>query len=477
MGKSPARSCSVCAALALTLALCLAASRAFAFETSFWVWQRAEPLSDAERAELLSQNVRTLFWHVGEMENRAGEWRWKTPPLTPQPSTPGLRVVPVIRLSSFVPAPFAEPALAGLLGKIRAAAAGGAAQLDMDCPDRLLGDYADALKKIHAEVPWLSITALAHWSRQPAWEKLQAAVDEIAPMFYDTEADPPVTRAAGKPLPLADAARISAGLDAWSACKIPWRAGLPAFARVTVYDAATGAARGHIRGWNWDDICFQKNLLTERRAQPGVTILRAAAPVRIGNTPLKKDDLLAARWPARAALASAIELAKKSGARGIVFFRLPDSSDASGWSLRQLGHLESAETGARLILQKASDGQALALTNAAESDLAPRLSSDAGNDPLDRGYALELDAPASIFREALAGDFWRVTSHAEPDANPHPAPIPLATRLTFWFSHLRAGETLRTGLIQLAPSADLRQLRYRVLHLPKGDSEWKHIEN
>src|SRR6266446_6799877 len=46
----------------------------------YWVWHRTTPLSVAERAELAAQEVQTLFWNVGEMENRAGAWRWKTPP-------------------------------------------------------------------------------------------------------------------------------------------------------------------------------------------------------------------------------------------------------------------------------------------------------------------------------------------------------------------------------------------------------------
>ena len=88
-----------------------------------------------------------------------------------------------------------------------------------------------------------------------------------------------------------------------------------------------------------------------------------------------------------------------------------------------------------------------------------------------RGYALELDAPAPIFREALEGDFWRVASHIDPDTAPKPVPIPLATRLTFWFSHLRAGDSLDTGLIQLAPGANFEEIRYRIV----GVSEWQVI--
>jgi hypothetical protein len=60
-------------------------------------------------------------------------------------------------------------------------------------------------------------------------------------------------------------------------------------------------------------------------------------------------------------------------------------------------------------------------------------------------------------------------------AGEKPARVPFATRLRFQFSQLRAKENLRTGLIQLAPGADFRQTRYRVLNI-EGGSSWKSLE-
>ena len=57
----------------LLFALCPAAAEPVAF----WVWHRGDPLREAEIAELQRQEVRTLFWNVGEMELRDGAWRWK----------------------------------------------------------------------------------------------------------------------------------------------------------------------------------------------------------------------------------------------------------------------------------------------------------------------------------------------------------------------------------------------------------------
>jgi hypothetical protein len=408
----------------------------------------------------------TIYWHIGEMENRSGHWQWKAPPIKPPTLTKELRIVPAIRLSMFVKQPFDDAATAELIARIRAVAPD-EVQLDTDCPDRLLADFASALKKIHAQVHWLSLTALESWCRKPEWEQLQSSVDEMTPMFYDVAVDPPVIGGA-TPLPLADPAKIEAEIAEWKSCKIPWRAGLPLFSRLTLYDGNTGLSRGHIRDWSWDDLCFSRAFSTVGTTRLGTTLLRADESVLVATTPVRKNDTIGVRWPDRAALAKAVDLAKAAGAAGVVFFRLPDSTDPSGWSLKQLAHPDATPS---LAVRKPESQSALELTNTSDADLEPRLS---GANEHDRGYALELEADEPIFREALEGDFWRVAGHVEADSKEETVAVPLATRLTFWFSHLRAGESVRTGLIQLAPGADFSQIRYRILNVP-GGSAWKNI--
>jgi len=444
----------------LTLLLALFVRAAAGGEgIDYWVWHRTTPLSAAERAELAAQEVQTLFWNVGEMENRAGAWRWKTPPR-------------VGRLMSEWKQPFTPAALAGLGAELKSVAGeSGRVQLDFDCPDRLLADYAAALHRIRNFVPHLSITALAGWPRLPGFAALTREAGEIAPMFYDLQRDPTGVSASAPPPPLLDPVQIEAALRLWSACPIPWRAGLPTFARLTVFDR-TGLSRGQIPNWTWDDFCFHKSLHTLAPTRLGVTLFRADADTRVAATPIVKDDILASRFTDRAALAHAVAQARAAGAAGIVFFRLPDGSDPGGWSLRNLARLAAPER-PRLILRSTSAEQ-LELVNESPVDLAPRLSGEKGG--LDRGYALEIDAPAPLFREALAGDFWRVTAHARPDTKkPVAVAVPLATRLTFWFSELRAGATLRTGLLQLAPGASLENLRYRVVDCAAA-ADWKPVE-
>lgn len=455
-----------CYRATIAAALLLLASPAGAFETAFWVWQRSEPLSQAERGELSRQNVRTIYWQVGELENVGETWRWKAR-FTRSQSGPGeLRFVPVVRLESREKWPFSPASLGSLLNALSAVAKStDELQLDYDAPDRLLPDYAAALKKLHTLVPRLSITALPGWSRGSAWRNFEGSVDELFPMLYDFEPDPVVRGAA--PLPLLDPEKLERALAEWDQCRIPWRAGLPAFARVTLFDS-TGKSRGHIRDWSWDALCFNNSLATLRATGLGVSMLKPRAATRVTNTPVTADQLLAVRWPDRAGLLRVIERAEKTSARGLVFFRLPDSTAPSGWSLRQLAHLEAAP---HLVLRKTKGLQELELANESDADLEPRLS---GAGELDRGYALELDAPAAIFRDAQEGDFWRMIGQAETGGARRALALPLATQLTFWFSHLRARQSLRTGVIRLAPGESFSQIRYRIRNAP-GDSEWKNI--
>jgi hypothetical protein len=426
-------------------------------------------VSADEEFELARQKVRALYWNVGELECRGASWRWKTAPL--ELGDPHFRVIPVVRLTTEERAPFVPAALADLTDKLRPIARDGGLQIDFDCPDRLLGHYADALAAIRQTIPHLSITALTHWPRVADFPKLAQSVEEIAPMFYDMQGDPTGVSATAPPPPLLDPAQVEAALKMWSACPVPWRAGLPTFARLTVFDR-TGLSRGQIPNWAWDDLCFHKDLRTLGPTHLGVTLFRADDDIRVARTAVAKDEIVASRFVDRGALMEVLEKVRKAGAAGVIFFRLADGTDPSGWSAADLGALAGANA-PQLVLRAAGDDR-LELVNDSVRDLPVRLSGEKSD--RDRGYALEIDAPAPLFREALAGDFWRVTSHIRPDSDkPVPVAVPLATRVTYWFSHLPARSRLQTGLLQLAPGASLGQIRYRILNC-EGATAWKPIQ-
>lgn len=440
------------------------------FERAFWVWHRAQPLTTEQKDALAKQEVHALYWNVGELQNRRGVWRWKSAPLKLDGFAVGLHVVPVVRLTTEEKAPFAAAGMPGLIAALKGVAPAGELQLDFDCPDRLLEDYATALTQVRRTVPHLSITALTNWPALRGFPALARSVEEIAPMFYDMQGDPTGVSLEAPPPPILDPESVAKALQAWSACPTPWRAGLPTFARLTVFDR-TGLSRGQIPNWAWDDFCFHKNLLPLGPTRLGVTLFRADHETRVSRTPVAQDEIVASRFVDRAALMSVFAAARKVGAKGAIFFRLADETDPSGWSIADVGALASAEP-PRLVLRPTEDDR-LELVNESEHDLPARLSGEKGE--FDRGYALEIDAPAAVFRDALAGDFWRLASHVNPDAEkPTPVAVPLATRLTFWFSHLPARSRLQTGLLQLAPGATLAKIRYRVLPC-EGATAWKPI--
>lgn len=460
-----------CRLLVCSLVLVLGAhgTRAASGSTAFWVWARSSPLQSHEVAALEAQGVDTLYWHIGEVTTEEGTWRWVSRNQVPSLGRGSFRVVPVVRISPRTAAPFGTAdQLVALLQSDFSGAKIEAVQLDFDCPERLLNDYAELTAAVRAIVPWVSITALAHWIDLPSFRPLQDAADEIVPMFYDLEADPVVGRK-NFPLPAVDPDRLGVLLERWSGCGKPWRAGLPSFARLTVYDRA-GRSRGHVRNFDWVDVCFSPALVAMAGGRLGTTLWQISKPAVISGTPVAEGEFVAARWPDRQALVSVLAMARKAGSRGAVWFRLPEATDSAGWSLRQIGEVSRGEGKApALHLESSPDGRFI-LRNETATDLAPRLQGNGG--PRDRGYALELDAPAPIFREVLEGDFWKVAGHIDPEQSARAVAVPLATRVTLWFSHLRAGDSLESGLLTLAPNATRREIRYRILNVP-GAEEWR----
>ncbi|HEY6070255.1 MAG TPA: hypothetical protein VIU85_02695 [Chthoniobacterales bacterium] len=444
----------------IATALILSANAAWGIDLGYWAWQRDEPLTEQESAELAAQKIETIYWQIGELENSGETWRWKA--RFRFPSSGQIHLEPAVRLVSRERQPFSNASVTALVAALSSAIAKHEElQLDYDAPDRLLSDYAAALEKIRALFPHLTITALPHWSRRDCLKVLGPHVEELLPMLYDFEAEPVLKDPS--PMPLIAPEKISKLIEDWRSCGKTWRAGLPVFARLSVYDA-NQKLRGQIRNWTWDELCFNRNLTLENGGQFGATILRATGSTSISNTPIRPNEKVIVRLTDRAALRDAIRAAESAGAKSVVLFRLPDSSASSGWSLSQLGHLGEAP---RLILRKTSNST-LELVNEGNGDLPPRFASEQSDSG---GYTLELEAGSRIFREAQPGDFASVSGQAAQK----PVSLPFATTLRFKFSELRARARLETGLIQLAPGAHFSQSRYRILNI-EGGPPWKSLE-
>jgi hypothetical protein len=449
------------------LGLLAPSPRGFGFDLSYWAWQRSEPLTEAETSELARQDVHTIYWHVGELENQSDAWKWKARYRFPGAHT-ALHFVPVVRLVSRAAEPFSPPSMDALLAAL-APIAGltGDLQLDFDCPDRLLDAYAGALKRIRSVTSGrLFITALPHWSRADCLRRIAEAPDELFPMLYDYEAEP-VLPGGSRPQPLIVPEKMARMLRDWSACQKPWRAGLPCFARLTVYDSK-GKSRGQIRNWSWDEIVLNRAFVSTGPTELGTDLLRANSATRIANVRVQPGDQPAVRMTDRTALAEAIARVKETSAQGVVLFRFPDSSASSGWSLPQLGHLDASP---RLTLSSSSANESLVLRNDGDGDLPPWFPT--GDGTAARGYALEIMFDTPSLREVEPGDFPKLSAGAETTTGPRAVAIPFATTVSFSFSNLGAGQSLSTGLIQLAPGMSFRQARWRVRN---ADEAWKPLE-
>ncbi len=416
-----------------------------AIDRAYWVWQRTKPLAEAESVELHRQKVDTLYWHVATVDEKGVSNRF-----VPEAATlaPGFRVVPVVRME-MKRLPASETFL-----KLARFAADGALQLDFDVPDSQLGEYAARLTELRKEVPHLGITALAHWPQVKEFPALARSVEELCPMFYDLQNDPTGVSAETPPPPILDAEQAGKWIAVWKGCPTQWRAGLPAFSRMTIFDE-TGLSRGQIPDWEWDEVVFHSHLHTLAPTRRGVTLMQADATGLVARRPVKKGETVAVRTTDRAALTVCAEKAKVCGAAGEILFRLPAAGNGATCSLRGLADGAGGQPRWKLRCE----GDALVLQNEGTADLEPRLAGERND--RDRGYTLEIDAPAAVFRAAEPGDFFLVAGHADPEAKPVRASVPLATRLTFWFSHLEAGGNLRSGIFQLSVAADPHTLRWR----------------
>jgi hypothetical protein len=171
----------------------------------------------------------------------------------------------------------------------------------------------------------------------------------------------------------------------------------------------------------------------------------------------------------------AVANATEAGAAGVAIFRLPGNGAQSAWSLPQLGALFSESNAAepRLKLRRTAAG--FTLENISQADLPPRL--DGLNNPHDRGWQLEVEVISGArFREASPGEFAAVYGHIDGDqSQPTRVPIPLAHRLTYWFSELRASSSRQSGIFQLAPGTPLDELRWRIPGSPQN-AKWQRIE-
>jgi hypothetical protein len=401
---------------------------------AFWVWHRTSPLKTAETESLKRAGVRSLVWQAAECTWDGGAWRMVRIS-GPMAGTADLEIIPVFRIvpkSAFLGTPGAGKRFAEEVRKW----SGGSAtpkeiQLDFDCPDRLLGDYARFLQSFGKAVSpaRVSITALASWPRHPDFVKLANSVSSLAPMFYDLEADDPAAVKAGRFHPMADPA-VARLIRLWADCPRPWLAGLPNFERLSVFEAS-GKLTGHLRGWTSDPVFFHPDLKAKPLGE-GVTRFEVIAPVEISGTRIMPDGILVHRTADAAVISDLANEADRAGASGTLYFALPGPGIVAAFSAEHLAHVSETP---RPVLEIGTKGK-LVLKNPGPADLPTRR------------WELEIHSDQTgAFQSASPGAF------AEADV-PGGLPAELAGTIVLRFSGLHVGESIVSGPV-IKDAADL----------------------
>jgi hypothetical protein len=391
---------------------------------AFWVWHRSSPLNPSEIETLGKAGTRALYWQAAEC-GWDGAWRVNriAGPMTPPA---GLEITPVFRIKP-QPAFLGNPDAARLLAtEIRKWEDGSPSpreiQLDFDCPDRLMGEYAAFLKSFGSEFPQtrVSITALASWPSNPQFQNLASSVSSLAPMFYDLMADDPADVRANRFHPMADAS-VAKWIKRWSACPRPWLAGLPNFERLSAF-SDDGKLIGHLRAWERDSVFFHPQLKPHPLAA-GVTLFEPVGKVDLSGTKVPPGAKVAHRMPDAESLAALVKAAGQAGAAGILYFALPGPGLRAAYGSMHLAH---PATHAKPLLTL-DDRGVVVLKNPGPLDLPSRV------------WELELHSEqAGAFRSASPGGFTTASG-------PGGMPAEFSQTVILRFAGLPAGESIVSG--------------------------------
>lgn len=417
----------------------------------FWVWHRSSNLTPDEMDALHRQGVRRLLWRAGELAiSRSGQVRVSA--RVPQPArlAPGFMVVPTFRLTDSAAWLEREKTASDVAEIMRSLIDADCAevQLDYDCRAVDLGEYAAFLKELRAQLPTglrLSVTMLASHARHNALSKVAEQVDAFYPMFYDLRADGAAAVEARKFRPIADVEELETWIDAWKRCGKPWVAGLPAFARVTAYDAGGGLI-GHWRDWSaaelWRCGLMELGTVVTDDAARGTVAWQLAAdisPLQLGDHAIPPGATLLLRWSEQTRVHEMMRRANDAGAWGIAMFRLPGSG---GVNLHSIDGLVTAnDEGIPQPKLKVSfkDGQ-IVVENRGRGDLLPRWQTG-------KPHRLHVAVDDGGLHQLSAGTFLEVAGLGG-DA------VVSGSAAVFSFVHLRSGERVVTGRFDSARSKD-----------------------
>lgn len=321
-------------------------------------------------------------------------------------------------------------------------------QLDYDCSVSTLAHYARFLDDLRRQlkVEHLSVTALASWIDAPHFHELCQSVDELTPMFYDLEPDQAAGIRANDPLAMITPQTL-AWIKKWQKCPVTWRAGLPNFQRLTLFES-TGDLVGHLQRWSPAHLSRIPGLIPLAQTNPSSLTFQITRETRYDGVAMHPGQFLIWRAPGEDDTLNALATARAAEASGIIWFTHPDSTPVAWHSISHLSSLQKGVIPFASLRHEILPDGSVTLSNDGPGDLpfhpgAPLtqliLEATTSNTfaPGDPGTFLDIDAPGS--------------SLVRPE---------LARTITLSLAGLRSGQSLASGadLIK-SPTARLPSFR------------------
>jgi hypothetical protein len=306
-------------------------------------------------------------------------------------------------------------------------------QLDYDCSVSTLAHYArflDDLRK-QLKVKHLSVTALASWIDAPDFRKLCQSVDELTPMFYDLESDEAANIRSNDPLAMITPETL-AWIRRWEKCPITWRAGLPNFQRLTLFES-TGVLIGHLQRWSPAHLSQIPGLIPLPQSQPNSLTFQVTRETRYQDVTMMPGQLLIWRAPGEDATGHALTTARAAGASGIIWFTHPDSTPVAWHSIPHLSEMQKGIPPLANLRHEILPDGSVTLSNDGPGDLLFQ--------PGDPPTQLILKAiTPNTFAAGDSGTFLDIAAPGSSLVRPE-----LARIVTLSLAGLRSGQSLSSG--------------------------------
>ena len=247
-------------------------------------------------------------------------------------------------------------------------------------------------------------------------------------MFYDLKIDQPEHIRADDPLAMITPETLS-WINKWKRCPVTWRAGLPNFQRLTLFESS-GKLVGHLQRWSPAHLSRIPGLHPLPQKSSNSMTFEVSLKTSYHGVSLSPGQRLIWRVPGEDNTLRALTSAQEAGASGIIWFAHPDSTPVTWHSVTHLASLQKGQTPLVNLRHEILPDGSVTLTNDGPGDLPFNPGDDQGQ------LILEANAPAT-FASVDPGTFAEITAPGSSLVRPE-----LAHTITLSFNGLRSGNSL-----------------------------------